>query len=189
MVALSYTDIQPGVFFVMHGVVYETISSTFSKKSRQKGSNQVQIRNLATGSVVNKTFHPADTFDSVILEKKSYVFVYARNDALVIHPEDSPSERSSVPASLLLQHHLIPSGEVVTALVKDDAVLSLRPPIKVSLRVTDAPPAVRGNTAQGGSKKVLVETGASITTPLFIKEGEYVTVNTETGAYVERSKQ
>jgi elongation factor P len=59
-------------------------------------------------------------------------------------------------------------------------------PIKVDLKVTEAPPAVKGNTAQGGSKEITLETGATINAPLFINEGDIVRINTELGAYVER---
>ena len=78
----------------------------------------------------------------------------------------------------------------VTALVWNDEIIGIQTPIKVELKVTEAPPAVKGNTAQGGSKQVVLETGAVINTPLFINEGDIVRVNTETGEYVERvSKQ
>ena len=69
----------------------------------------------------------------------------------------------------------------------DDKLFRVRLPIKVDLKVTEAPPNTRGNTAQGGSKQVTLETGAIINTPLFIEQGEVVRINTETGEYVERA--
>ncbi len=77
-------------------------------------------------------------------------------------------------------------NSVVTALVFDDEIISVRIPIKVQLMVKEAPPAVRGNTAQGGSKQIVLETGATINAPLFINEGDMILVNTELSSYVER---
>jgi elongation factor P len=65
-------------------------------------------------------------------------------------------------------------------------IINIELPIKTNLKVTEAPPAVRGDTAQGGTKAVVLETGAKINVPLFINEGDIVKVNTQTGEYVER---
>ena len=188
MTTLRYTDIQQGVFFRMDGAVYETVDSVFSKKSRQKGSNQVRIRHVATGAVTTKTLHASDAFEEVTLQKEPYTFVYADKGRATVHPADNPSGRVSVP----IAHpgiNLIPSGTPITALTENGDIMTFQLPIKVDLRVTESPPGVRGNTAQGGTKRVTVETGATVTTPLFIETGDYIRVNTETGEYTERAKK
>ena len=172
----------------MDGAIYETVDAVYSKKSRQKGSNQVRIKNIVTGTVVSKTLHASDTVEEVSLEKKNCVFVYARGDEAVIHPTDKPSERMSVSVKNLAGIALLPSGTRVTALTENDSVLTIQLPIKVDLLVKEAPPNTRGNTAQGGTKRVTVETGATVATPPFIETGERIRVNTETGEYVERAK-
>ena len=68
----------------------------------------------------------------------------------------------------------------------DDEIIGIKLPVKLDLKVTDAPPAVKGNTAQGGTKQVTVETGAIINAPMFINEGDILRINTDTGQYVER---
>ena len=75
---------------------------------------------------------------------------------------------------------------IVDAVVFDNTIISLRMPIKVELLVKEAPPALRGNTAQGGTKQITLETGAVINAPLFVNEGDLIRVNTELGSYVER---
>lgn len=182
---LSYTDIQPGVFFIEDGVIYETIDSTFSKKSRQKGSNQVKIKNVSTGATVTKTLKASQTFEEAELEKEDYIFVYRNEKEIVIHEKDDPSKRISTNIDI---PNLIPAKEIITALIHNGEILNFILPIKVKLKVTEAPPTIRGNTSQGGTKQVTVETGAKISTPLFIKEGEYIIVKTSTGKYIERAK-
>ena len=186
MPSFEYTDIQAGVFFRMDGTPYETIESTFSKKSRQKGSNQVRIKNLLTGAVITKTLHTSDKPEKIALEKEAYTFIYARNNEATLHPKNKPSERITIPAETVQNIDLVPSGTVVTALQENETIVTLQLPIKVDLTVKEAPPSIRGNTAQGGTKKVTVETGASITVPLFIETGDRIRINTVTREYVER---
>ncbi|MCH7756719.1 hypothetical protein IIC45_01385 [Patescibacteria group bacterium] len=75
---------------------------------------------------------------------------------------------------------------LVEALMFNGQVIGIRPPPKVDLAVTEAPPSIRGNTAQGGNKQVTLETGAVVSVPLFIEQGDIIRVNTETGQYSER---
>lgn len=170
----------------MDGTIYETLDSTFSKKHRQKGSNQVRLKNMRNNTVISKTLHSSDKLEDVFIEKENYIFVYERNKEVTVHPENRPSERTTVPTSSLNNAHLITSGTVVTALIVDDKIIALKPPIKVDLTVTEAPPTIRGNTTQGGTKKVTVETGATVTTPLFIEAGDRIRIHIGTGEYTER---
>ncbi|MDO8548364.1 MAG: elongation factor P, partial [bacterium] len=78
------------------------------------------------------------------------------------------------------------SNTVVEALVFDEHIIGIKIPIKVDLKVTEAAPAVKGNTVQGGSKEITLETGAKVQAPMFINEGDVVRINTELGEYVER---
>jgi elongation factor P len=68
----------------------------------------------------------------------------------------------------------------------DEKIIGVRLPIKVELKVTEAAPGFKGNTAQGASKQITLETGATLNVPLFINEGDILRINTETGEYVER---
>ena len=80
---------------------------------------------------------------------------------------------------------LKPNSEL-TAILFNDKIINIELPVKMDFRVTEAPPAVRGNTAQGGVKQIKIETGATISAPLFINEGDIIRVNTQTGEYTER---
>lgn len=77
-------------------------------------------------------------------------------------------------------------NDTIDVLSFGDKVLGIEVPIKVELKVTDAPPAIKGNTVQGGLKQITLETGLTANAPMFINEGDIVRINTETGEYVER---
>ena len=100
---------------------------------------------------------------------------------------NNPADRFTLAADTIGQagHYLKPNTEV-EALVFDENIIAVRVPIKVELLVKEAPPAVKGNTVQGGTKQIVLETGATVNAPLFVNEGDLVRVNTELGTYVER---
>jgi elongation factor P len=75
---------------------------------------------------------------------------------------------------------------IIDAVIFSDKIIGIKMPVKVELKVVEAPPSTKGNTAQGGTKQVKLETGANINVPLFIKEGDVIRINTETKQYVER---
>jgi elongation factor P len=75
---------------------------------------------------------------------------------------------------------------IASAMMFSDKIIGVKMPIKVELKVVEAPPNMKGNTAQGGNKVVKVETGASVNAPLFINEGDIIVINTENGEYVSR---
>jgi len=77
-------------------------------------------------------------------------------------------------------------NSIISALVFNEKIIGLKMPIKAELKVTEAHPAVKGNTAQGATKEAVLETGAMVQVPLFVKEGDVIRINTETGQYVER---
>ena len=92
-----------------------------------------------------------------------------------------------VPESIISDFSkFLKANTLVIAYILNGNVIKIILPVKMELEVISAPPAVKGNTAQGGDKVVTVETGAKITTPLFINQGDIIRVNTETGLYVER---
>ena len=92
-VNLEYTNIKAGVFFKQNGERFETIDSTFSKKSRQKGTNQIKAKNLSTGNVVTKTLKASDKLEDLEIEKEYYIFIYKRNEEAFLHKENEPSNR------------------------------------------------------------------------------------------------
>ncbi len=98
-------------------------------------------------------------------------------------------DQFSLPKSVLgnLVNFLIDGAEA-TILNFNGSPINIELPIKMDFKVVEAPPAIRGNTADGGSKQVTIETGIKVNTPLFIKEGDVIRINTETGEYVERAK-
>ncbi len=184
---LSYTDLTKGILFIMDGAPYEVLESHFLRMQQRKAVVQTRIRNLITGKILDRNFQPSDSFEEAEIAKRPAIFIYASRGECWFHEEGNPRNRFSLPAeSLGAQAQFLKPDTKIMTLVFGDKVIKMELPVKMDFKVTEAPPAIRGNTAQGGTKQVTLEGGAKVNAPLFVNEGDTVRINTETGEYVER---
>jgi len=184
---LAYNEVLPKRLIIMDGEPYEVVSAWVFRKQQRKPVNQTKLRNLKTGSTTEMTFHVSDKIEEAETEVRKAVFIYERNGEWFFHIAGKPQERFSADGDMLgdAAKFITPNTEVQT-LWFDDEMIQVRLPVKMDIKVKEAPPNTRGNTAQGGDKVVVLETGANLTVPMFVEAGDTVRVNTESGDYVER---
>jgi len=187
MAMLAYNDVLPKKVIIMDGEPYEVLTAWVFRKQQRKPVNQVKMRNLKSGSMMEHTFHVSDKAEEADVETRGAKFIYHRNGEWFFHEAGNPSNRFSIKDDIMGD-----SGKFLVSNVDvdirwfDDEPIQVKIPVKVDLKVTEAPPNTRGNTAQGGDKVVTVETGATITVPMFIETGDVIRINTDTGTYSER---
>lgn len=187
MATLEYNEITPKQTVILDGDPYVVLSSNIAKKDRQKASNQTKLKNLRTGNVVDRTFHQSDSLPEADVTKRDIKYLYNNRGEFWFCEVDDPKARFNFPEDIIGdQAKYLKENSTVEALVFDEAIISINIPIKVDLKVTEAAPAVKGNTSQGATKEVTVESGATIQVPMFINEGDIVRINTETNSYTER---
>lgn len=188
MAILEYNEITGKKYIVFEGEPYEVLSSHVFRKQMRKPVNQTKLRHLISGRVVEHSFHAADKAEEAEIDSRTIKYLYTNKGEFWFCEKDDPSKRFKLDTSLLgnRANFLKPNTEVELLTFEED-IVGIKTPIKVDLKVTEAPPGIRGNTAQGGTKVVTVETGASVNAPLFINEGDMIRINTETGEYVERA--
>lgn len=191
---LNYNEIKERRYIIVDGDPYEVLDSHVFRKQQRKPVNQTKLRNLINGSIRQETFHVNDTAKEAELSKKNIKYLYKKENRQQTHLSefwfcdiDNPANRFMLTADKIGDaQKFMKTNSEVSALVFNESIIGVTLPIKVELKVTDAPPAVRGNTANAANKQITLETGAVINAPIFIVEGEIVRVNTETGEYVER---
>lgn len=187
MSMLEYNEILPKRVILMDGEPYEVLDAHVFRKQMRKPVNQTKLRHLITRKVTEQAFHQMEKVTEADLSTREVKFLYQSKGEFWFCSPNNPSDRFQLEESTIgPAGPFMKVNSVVEALVFDEKIISIRVPIKVELLVKEAPPAVRGNTAQGGSKQITLETGATINAPLFINEGDVVRINTETGDYVER---
>jgi len=184
---LSYFDLRRGVQFVLDGQPYQVLEFRQMGKSQDVVVAQTKIKNLITGQVLTRNFHQGDRFEEAAIEKKPAKFIYGHRGKFVFSEANNPSKRFEISQEALLgAEKFLKPGQELTLLFFNEQLMNIELPIKVALKVTEAPPGIKGDTAQGGSKPCTLETSAIVNTPLFIEAGDIIEVNTETGEYVRR---
>ncbi len=184
---LEYNEILPKKVILFNGDPYEVLDAHVFRKQMRKPVNQTKLRNLITGKVTEQAFHVSEKVEEADLNTRSIKYLYAKRTEWWFCDEKNASNRFALSEDVVgFGGKFLKPNSIIEALVFNDDIIGIRIPIKVELLVKDAPPAVRGNTAQGGTKQVTLETGAIINAPLFVNEGDVLRINTETGTYVER---
>lgn len=186
--SLGINDIKKGSLVVIEGDPYLVMLISHQHIGRGSASASLKAKNLANGKIIERTLKPAEVFDEAELEKMDAEFIYSRNGEYWFHELGNPGNRFFIDKETLGdQAAFVKTKMVVRAIKFEDRIINVELPIKVEYKVTEAPPNVRGNTAQGGTKQVVIETGAKVSTPMFVETGDAIIVNTETGEYVERA--
>ena len=182
---------------MVEGEPYEVLASHIFRKQQRKPVNQTKLRHLISGRVIEQTFQQSDKVNEADVSRRKALFLYTnpKKGEIWFSSPDNPKDRYTLDESIIgsMTNYVPENSEVelniFTSADGDEQVIGVRLPIKVELAVTQAPPAVKGNTATGGDKKVTVETGYVVTVPLFINEGDILRINTSTGEYVERAEK
>jgi elongation factor P len=185
---LSYDEITERKYIILDGQPYEVLSSHVFRKQQRKPVNATKLRNVITGKVTEQSFHVSEKVKEADISNKEIRYLYNNKGEWWFCEITDPSNRFKLEADLIGNRgQFLKENSSVEAMMFDEKVIGIKLPIKVDLKVTEAHPAVKGNTAQGGSKIVVLETGATIQVPMFIKEGDVLRVNTETGEYADRA--
>lgn len=184
---LSYSELKRGIRILLKGQPYEILECAPLFKGRGHSVLQAKIKNLLTNNVVSETFHPSDVFEEPEISKVGLKYLYSHRDNYIFSEKDNPSKRFELKEEQIGKaSQFLKENQIVEGIIFENKLVNISLPIKISLKVVEAPPAIRAQSAQAGTKPVVLETGAKINVPLFIKEGDIIEVNTETSEYVRR---
>ncbi len=196
---LSYNELKPGTYIVFDGKPYVVLEYNFLRMQMRKPAVQTKIKDLISGKVISRSFHPQDVIKEADISRKKVKFLYANKPArnasrseagggeFWFCEENNPAVRFKLEQEIIGDAgDLMKSNMLVDALVFGEDIINIDLPIKVDLKVIEAPPSFKGDTASGGTKQVKLETGAVLNVPFFINEGDIVRVNTKERVYTER---
>jgi len=180
-------DLRVGIFFILEGQPFEVLYSQHLKMQQRRPVMQTRIKNLLTGKIVERNFQQSDHFEEADIQKKEVKFLYSHRGEHWFSEIDDSSKRFKLDENLIGDSaRFLKPNTIVTSLLFNNQTINIELSVKMDFKVIEAPPSVRGNTVQGGTKQVKIETGAMIDAPLFINEGDVIRVNTQTGEYAER---
>src|SRR3989338_5896802 len=184
---LDYNEVTVHKYIIYENEPWEVIGSHVFRKQQRKPVNAAKLRNLITGRVTEVSFHVSERVEEAEIDKKEVKYLYTNRGEFWFSDAKDPSKRFQLPEEMIgLGSKFLKPNTIVDAMLFQDRIIGIKFPVKMELKVVEAHDATRGNTAQGATKAVKLETGAEIQVPMFIKEGDIVRVNTETGDYTDR---
>lgn len=184
---LTTNDLRKGSRILINGEPYEIIEARPLKMAQRRVVWQTKAKNLLTGAFFSQNLQQSDTFEEAGMTKIDVKFMYSHRDHFFFAEKNDPSKRFDFGIEQLgSAAQFLKPGQFVEGIVFNGKVINIVLPIKVQLKITEAPPGVKGERAQAGTKQVTLETGAKVNVPLFMEEGDLIEINTETGEYVKR---
>jgi elongation factor P len=185
---MTYTDLTAGCLFMLEGVPYIVISSEFHRMQMRKAIMRTSIRNLLTGQLVQKTFTASDRFDPAPIDEINASFLY-HDEEQYYFMEKETYEQHQVHKDVLGDKANYLNTEIeIKMMLFNGKPIQINIPKNVHLKVIESPLAVKGDSVSNTFKTVTCENGIKVSCPLFIKEGDVIKINTETGDYQERVK-
>ena len=182
-------DFRNGMTISMDGVLWTILFFQHHKPGKGNTVVRTKLRNVLTGSVLEKTFRAGERIDEVRLEHRPVTYTYT--DGHLYHFMDAQTyEDIPINAEVIGEDQLkyLKEGMECEGLVHDEKVISVDLPYFVTLQIVETDPGVRGDTATGGTKPAKLETGAMVQVPLFLNEGDVIRVDRREDKYIERAK-
>lgn len=185
----STADLRTGAITKFNGENCAIISYQHIKPGKGGAFYQVKMRNIKTGRVVENRYRSGESMEFIRVEKRNYQYLYPEGDILMMMNgetyEQIPVERNVIGDSA---RFLRENDEVIISF-EDEVILNAELPNHVNLAVTHTEPGFKGDTATNVTKPATVETGAEVSVPLFINEGDVIRIDTAEGSYIERVKK
>lgn len=189
MARLAYDELKIGTIFTKENDVdpYEVKDYAFVRMQQRKPVAQIKIKNLISGKVQEYSAHPGENFEEAAIDMVPATFIYESKGQYWFNESGNPKNRFFLTQEALGEERMfLKANTEIKSFKYGEKIINVELPVKMDLKITEAPPAIKGDTAQGGTKTAVLETGAKVNVPLFINEGDIIRVNTQTGQYVER---
>ncbi len=186
---IGITEVCKGMALKVEGDIYSIVEFNHVKPCKGSSFVRLKLRSVKTGNTLERTYRSAETLDDVPLEERKMQYLYNAGDTYHFMCQ-STFEEHAIPAALLTE--IIPflmDNMEVTGLVYQDKVLKVSLPNFIVAEITETSPGVKGDSAKSDNKPATIQTGATISVPLFVDVGDLVKIDTRDGQYVERVKR
>ncbi|MGH7204730.1 MAG: elongation factor P [Nitrospiraceae bacterium] len=183
---ISTADFRNGARIELEGEPYYIVEFQHVKPGKGGAFVRTKLKSYKTGNILDRTFRSGERFQEPNLEEREMQFLYAAGNAYTFMDTESFEQFTYDKKELGDNADLLKENMIAKIMVYEHQPIAVELPIFIELKVVDAEPGVRGDTASGGSKPAVVETGATIKVPLYLEVGEVIKIDTRTREYVER---
>src|SRR3989344_5427961 len=186
---MDISDLKLGTILMYNNEPWQIIWSNRMRTAQRKPVMQTKLRNVITGKVYEYSFKFGESIDEADVAREKASFLYADTEGTHFMNNETFETVDIAKNITLEQEKFLKEGMEVSILRFNDKPVSIELPIKIELKVTEAPPDTKGNSGGNVTKPVTLETGLVVNAPMFIKEGDVLRVDTRSGEYVERASQ
>jgi elongation factor P len=188
MAKITGVEVRPGTMIEHQGQLWMAVKSQAVKPGKGGAYNQVELKNIETGSKLNERFRSSEMVEEIHLEKKDFQFLYASGEMLTFMDMETYDQIELAADFVGDQAVFLQDGMKTLVQMHEGKPLGIKLPVQVTLAVTEADPVLRGGTAAPSYKSAVLENGLKIQVPPFIEAGERIVVATEDGTYVRRAE-
>jgi elongation factor P len=185
-IAMQTTDIRKGLKIQLDGVPYAIVEHQFVKPGKGQSFTRCRIKNLMTGNVIERTWKSGESVELADVETRKMTYSWDEGDSLVFMDTSTGDQLHVMKDKVGEEVRFVSEGLDCEVTLFNGNAIGIELPPSVVLQISESEPGVKGDTASGATKPARLSTGAVVNVPLFIKEGEWVKVDTRTGEYLER---
>ncbi len=183
---ISAGDFRNGLTFEFEGNVYQVVEFQHVKPGKGAAFVRTKMKNVISGAVVERTFNPTEKVEQARIERKDMEYLYEDGGLYYFMDQETYEQTPLSEEQLGDALKFIMENMTVKILSYKGNVFAVEPPTNVELKVIETEPGVKGNTATNVTKPAKVESGAVITVPMFVNEGDVIRIDTRTGEYLAR---
>ena len=183
---ISSNDFRTGTTIEIDGQVWRVVEFLHVKPGKGSAFVRTKLKSVQTGNVVEKTFRAGESVQQAILEKSNLQHTYVESGDYVFMDMTSFEETRLSAEQIGKGSKYLKEGMEVNVIFHNGKVLEVELPISITLKVKETDPGVKGDTASGGTKPAILETGAQVMVPLFISVGEMIRIDTRNDSYLGR---
>lgn len=179
-------DFRNGLTVEVEGSVYQVLEFQHVKPGKGAAFVRTKLKNIKSGGVVEKTFRPTEKFPQAHIERKEMQYLYSDGEMYNFMDNETYDQFALTADQIGDSLKFVKENEMVKMLSHSGEVFAIEPPLFVELEVTETEPGVKGDTATGANKPATLETGAIVSVPLFVNQGDVISIDTRTGEYMKR---
>ena len=183
---ISAGDFRNGVTIELEGNIYQIIEFQHVKPGKGAAFVRTKLKNIKSGGVVEKTFRPTEKCPQAHIDRKEMQYLYADGDLYNFMDTENYEQIALNKDAVGDAMKFVKENEMVKMLSHNGNIFAVEPPLFVELEITETEPGFKGDTATGATKPATVETGATVSVPLFVNQHDVIKIDTRTGEYLSR---
>ena len=183
---ISAGDFRNGITIELDNNVYQIIEFQHVKPGKGAAFVRTKLKNIKSGGVVEKAFRPTEKCPQARIDRKDMQYLYSDGDLYNFMDVETYEQIALNAETIGDSLKFVKENEMCKVCSHNGNVFAVEPPLFVELEITETEPGFKGDTATGASKPAIVETGAQVSVPLFVNQGDKIKIDTRTGEYLSR---